>query len=287
MTEPSHPILILGAARSGTKLLRDSLAAVLGCGRVPYDVGYVWRYGNESAPDDCLPASAARPRTRRLVHSFLGRYADDQGRLVEKSVGNTLRVAYVDALVPGARYVHLVRDGVDVAESARRQWSETPDLRYLLGKARHFPLRLVPTYGVKFLADQTWRRRSHGGHAASWGPRYPGIDRDLATHSLLEVCGRQWRECVESARTGLVTLGEASVVEVRFEELATRPAATLRRVVRSLGETVDERAISEASAAVHRTTLGRGRSRLSDAELSLLDDEIGDLLGELGYERAR
>lgn len=270
MTGPLRPIFVLGAARSGTKILRDSLAVALDCGVVPYDVGYVWRYGNESAPDDVLPVSVATPRTRRLVHGFLARYADARGRLVEKTVGNTLRVPFVDAVVPEARYVHVIRDGVDVTESARRQWSASPDLRYLLGKARHFPLRLVPTYGLTFLADQTWRRRAHGGHAASWGPRYPGIDHDVATRSLLEVCARQWRESVERARAGLTETG-VPVVEVRFEDLASQPAETVRRVVLALDEPADAGRLREAASRITPTTIGAGRARLTPEELSLVD----------------
>ena len=286
MSPASRPVIVLGAARSGTKILRDSLATALGCAAVPYDISYVWRHGNESAPDDVLPASAATSGTRRFVHRFLAKYADRSGLVVEKTVGNTLRVPYVDAIVPGARYVHIVRDGVDVAESARRQWSASPDLHYLLGKARHFPLRLVPTYGVRFVADQTWRRRGHSGHAASWGPRYPGIDDDVATLSLLEVCARQWRESVSFSRDGLRQTG-AFVVGVRFEELASRPEETLRRVVGALDETVDDRRLGAAAQQIRPTTVGAGRSRLTAEELSLMDAEIGEMTEELGYERPR
>ena len=44
-------------------------------------------------------------------------------RVVEKSVSNTLRVRFVDAVFPDAQYVVIVRDGRDVAASARAQWS--------------------------------------------------------------------------------------------------------------------------------------------------------------------
>src|SRR4051812_20775701 len=41
-----QPVIVIGAARSGTKLLRDSLATHADVARVPYDVNYVWRFGN-------------------------------------------------------------------------------------------------------------------------------------------------------------------------------------------------------------------------------------------------
>ena len=40
--------------------------------------------------------------------------------LVEKSPINALRIGYLDAIAPEARFVHIVRDGVDVAHSIER-----------------------------------------------------------------------------------------------------------------------------------------------------------------------
>ena len=99
--------------------------------------------------------------------------------MIEKSVGNTLRVGYVAEIVPDAIFVHLVRNGVDVAESTRRQWQSPVEYGYLRDKVRHFPLRMVPTYGRSYAASLLRRRLAGDGRVASWGPRYPGIDRDL------------------------------------------------------------------------------------------------------------
>jgi hypothetical protein len=49
-------VFVIGAARSGTKFLRDVIGASPYAAVVPYDVNYVWRGGNEGFPDDALPA---------------------------------------------------------------------------------------------------------------------------------------------------------------------------------------------------------------------------------------
>ena len=226
-----RPVVLIGAARSGTKIMRDSLAVALAANAVPYDVGYVWRYGNESREDDCLTPADIRPRTRSLVRRFLAGYAGPDGRVVEKTVGNTLRVPFVADLLPEAVFVHLVRDGVQVADSARREWQAPVDLRYLAAKARHFPLRLVPTYGRKFLVSATagrWRasRASGTKHADTWGPRYPGIHRDLAEEGLLTVTACEWRTCVEMATRDLAAVPN-QVVSLRYESLVADPEGTL------------------------------------------------------------
>ncbi len=44
---PPRRIVLIGAARSGTKILRDTLAAATGSGAVPFDIGFVWRIGHD------------------------------------------------------------------------------------------------------------------------------------------------------------------------------------------------------------------------------------------------
>ena len=187
--------------------------------------------GNEPVPTTCYDPT--RSVCERDVWStrFLDAYRRD-GLVIEKTVGNTLRVPFVHELVPDAVFVHIVRDGVDVVESARREWHAPTDWSYLRGKARHFPLRLVPTYGAKFVANATWRR-ARTGAPTDLGTRYPGIDDDLRCEGLEVVCARQWRECVVRATEDLQA-SHAEVVDVRFEDLVASPEGTLTRVVEQL-----------------------------------------------------
>ena len=50
----------------------------------------------------------------------------------------------------------------------------------------------------------------------SWGPRYRGIDEDVANHSLVEVCALQWRACVRSATKAMTGLDESVGCAVRY-----------------------------------------------------------------------
>lgn len=282
--ETRHVILI-GAARSGTKVLRDALASATGAGSVPYDIGYVWRFGNEHSHDDLLSPAAVGERARRFIRGFVDRYADGSPpAVIEKTVGNALRVPAVAATFPDATFVHLVRDGVDVVESTRRQWTAPTDLRYLAGKVRHFPLRLAPRYGGKYLRSMAGRRASADGRVGSWGPRYRGIDADLRERGLLTVCARQWREAVDRAREDLDRLA-LPVVEVRYERLVTDPVAELARLAEFTGLPADPERVRAAGARITRGRQGTGRQCLTGAELSALESEVGDLLATLGYGR--
>ena len=280
MTQSLEPIVLIGAARSGTKILRDALATALDVPQVPYDVGYVWRHGNEGRDDDALSPSDVRPRTRRLARRFLVRYADE-GHVIEKTVGNTLRVGYVAEIVPRARFVHVIRDGVDVVDSSRIQWQTPPDAGYLREKVRHFPLRLAPTYGRKFVAGAVRDRLRGSAHAGTWGPRYPGIDDDLARDGLLVVTARQWRSSVEAARGALAAVSQPSV-EVRYENLVSDPRAVLGEIAAAFDMAAP--GMDEAAAMLHAGSHGRGRARLDVIEKDRIRPEIAGLLKELGYD---
>lgn len=280
-------VVLVGAARSGTKLLRDVLAEALLIGRVPYDIGYVWRYEQQAHPDDTLGNQPTSERTKRFVRGFIDRYAaGSPPGVVEKTVGNVLRIPTVADVLPGAHYVHLVRDGVDVIESARRQWSAKPDVGYLVGKARHFPPRLIPGYGWRYLRGLRRRRVDGEAHVGSWGPRYPGIDEDLASCDLLTVCARQWRHSVTTPRADFSRLG-LPVIQVRYEDLVRDTETELARLAAFVGAPV---AVPRLRATAQRVRPGReglGRATLTDGDLAVVQAEVGDLLAELGCAPAR
>lgn len=284
---PRRRLVLIGAARSGTKILRDALAAATGVGKVPYDVGYVWRFGSEDTPDDVLDPLAVTERTRAFIQRFVDGYACGQCEavVIEKTVGNAVRVPMVANVLPDARYIHLIRDGVDVIESTRRQWTAPTDLHYLVGKARHFPLRLLPGYGVKYLRSLSHRRATSEGRVGSWGLRYPGIDNDLQQHELLVVCARQWRYGVTLARTDLARL-KLPVVEVRYEDLVHDPGGQLDRVAQFAGLHVSTASLVAAGSAIYTTSQGLGRSAFNRADAATVDREVGDLLSDLGYDSA-
>lgn len=279
---PRH-VVIIGAARSGTKMLRSALATAADVGAVPYDIGYVWRLHNEKAPDDVLAPADLDLGARRFIRSFVDRYAAGApSTVIEKTVGNTLRVPFVAAVFPDARFVHLIRDGVDVAESSRRQWTAPPDRRYLAGKLRHVPRRVLARHGLSYAASLAARGRTKERRVRSWGPRYPGIDADLARESLLTVCARQWRESVLTASRDFETL-DVPVLTVRYEALVHDPAVVVAELADFLGLSCGDADLRSAASAINGARIGAGRTALSPAERQRVHVEAGSALQLLGY----
>lgn len=279
-----RPLIVVGAARSGTKMLRDIIALHSDVDKVPYDVNYIWRLGNEKVPHDELSPEQATPEVVMRVRKQLQHYnTTGAPLLIEKTVGNSLRPEFVDQIFPDALYLHLVRDGRDVVESVYRQWLAPPDWRYIGKKAISFPLAQAFGYAVSY-ATTTMRKLVLPSNqlAGTWGPRYKGIDEDVATKGLLEVCAIQWRRSVERSLDGLAGIERGRVLTIRYEEFVQNPRQHLVQIAEFIDigsspyQDIDIGHISQ-------TNIGKGFRNLTDVQIKMVMSVIFEPLQRLAY----
>jgi hypothetical protein len=274
MSSPSPPpaTFLVGAARSGTKILRDTLGLLPGVAVVPYDMNFVWRIGNDALEHDELVPGSVSERDRRRIRRLIGGSAVGHGLVLEKTVSNALRVDFVRWIHPEARFIHLVRDGVDVVESVMRQWDAPADWRYLARKVRAVPVSASPRYALHYARSLVDRRRG-GGTGVTWGPRYPGIDDDMMHAPLSVVCARQWAACVERALDAFERMPSPDVVTVRYEDLVVDPQGVLGGLTDFLDLDVDPELVRSAGVGLRPTTVGRGRAGLDPSDVEVIEEE--------------
>lgn len=192
------PVVLIGAARSGTKFVRGLIAAGDEWSPVDHDINFVWRTGNHDHPHDALTADLVDEQQRQAIRRRINQLAKpDAGQsIVEKTVSNTIRVPFVSHVLPDARFVLLTRHAPDVIASTHREWTSGIEWRRWATKLSQFSwrdhqylLRLAREIGGAVLG-----RSSEPG---VWGVRYPGIAEDLEQHGVPWVCARQWIESVE------------------------------------------------------------------------------------------
>lgn len=279
-----RPIIILGAARSGTTLLGDILAHHPD---VAYWVEpkYVWRYGNPTARTDQRRAEEATPAVKRYIRSkftsFVARREGD--RFMEKTPTNCFRVPFIQEVFPDARFVHLIRDGRDVAFSARKKWTSPPKKEALWRRLTtlEIPLRDAPFYAVDFLRDVIGRQlRPDQGYL--WGPHVEGLRAIRGRHGVLYACAVQWKESVRAALDGLAAVPPSQQCVVRFESLVTEPRDDLGRLLRFLGLPRDDAVIAHAVETVDAAAAARWQQR-SAQELAPIHPVLEDMLHQLDY----
>jgi hypothetical protein len=279
------PVIIIGAARSGTKLLRSIVASSRMYRSVPFDVNYIWRYGNEDLSHDVLTAQMMTAKTRKFIALRLCKLAGvspEQGNFVEKSVSNTLRLPFVLRVFPDAKFIFLIRDGRDVTESAYRCWQERPSVGYILQKIRTFPWLTCSKYGCKYVRNVAARVLGLTSSVRTWGPRYEGIDEDLRQLSLWEVCALQWRKSIEHFESSRHLIPVDQLLELRYEDLVTMPKDCAARIANFVN--LDGSGQMRRYMADHITQARIGSHlRLSTQELETLDNALGPTLVRWNY----
>lgn len=262
---PFTPLIIIGAGRSGTNALRDALTRLPGFATWPCDeINPIWRHGNLGWPNDEIPPERATPAVRHSIRRAFQRIWWHQGQpnfVVEKTCANSLRVPFVGAVLPEARYVHIVRNGFDIVASARKRWRgelEVPGLPYYLAKARYAPLSDLPRYAISALRSRLAIRLGLQEHFDSWGPRFAGLEA-LSDAPLDEIVARQWMACVNASDAAFARTAEPRVLELRYEDFTTEPAASLARITNWLDAPVDEGVVTAAATQVQATSVGKGQ----------------------------
>lgn len=284
-----QPIIIVGAGRSGTNMLRDSLCSMNGFETWPCDeINYIWRHGNIRHPSDRFTELEARTEVKQfIVRSFEKlEKVSKASYVVEKTCANSLKVPFINTVFPQARYIFIVRDGRDAACSAMRRWKASLELRYILKKVRYVPRGDMPYYGTRFVMNRLQKLLSREKRLAFWGPLYPGMMNDLRKDTLLEVCAKQWRECVETAARDLSKLDQRNVYKMQYEHFVKNPADEMKQIVRFIGAEIPEKDIMRSVVHVASHHVGKFRQNISEENFIRLNAIVEPTMAEW-YESIR
>ena len=219
------PIIILGAPRSGTTMLDELLGAHPALA-LSVEPRLIWRWGNDRG-SDILHPDRATPRVRAHIRGKFAQLVASAGkqRLLEKTPSNALRPAFVHAVFPDAKFIHVTRHGLDAVLS----------IRDMTTRHAHGLTGLAPNRLRQRLSELEWIRLHHYAleftrRAAPgflrpvlgqnpWGPRLPGHQALMKELHPLEVSAIQWRMCVEATHRYGKTLGEDQFFEFRLEDM--------------------------------------------------------------------
>lgn len=218
-----RPIVVIGAPRSGTTLLGQLLGAHPALCHID-EPRLTWKYGNDGK-GDMLTGADARPDVCRFIRERFAEAVRNGGkqRLIEKTPSNSLRMEFVERVLPGCLFVHITRDGVESSLAIRRFWQQHArgvKPQKLWERLREIKPRQFPYYGKEFIRRVMPKPLAGLVKQPVWGPRIPGIDSLLKELELIEVCALQWRTCVEAACHYGRTLPADRYMECRLEEMS-------------------------------------------------------------------
>ncbi|MFO1468553.1 MAG: sulfotransferase [Steroidobacteraceae bacterium] len=190
-----------------------------------------------------LPDEAAAQALRRRFERIRRRAGG--AVFLSKRTANNRRIAQLAQVFPAARYVHLIRDGRDVAHSLS--------------------------------AVEWW-----DGHTVWWDGRTP-VEMEQAGEQRLAICARNWVREMQELRPQLAGLEPGRLLTLSFEDLLRQPLVHLERLVRFLGLefTASYRAAIESLEL--RPVRPKWNEEWNERELGQVMHEAGPLLNDLGY----
>jgi len=269
--DPVAPVFVIGAPRSGTTLVFELFDLSPSLAPLGVESHLLWDAFHRLSDrgDHSVPAAAVTDRERRALSWAIRRIAGDRTYL-DKYPRLCLRVPYLAALYPDARFVHVVRDGRAVTSSLITAW-RTPG-RFGLGTRLPVPLQIEGYEGDtwRFLVPPGWRDLAQGA-------------------TLAEVCAFQWsaaNQAVLAARDGMP--GERWT-EIRYEQLVSDPAVTMSAAMERLGISGDEvvEAAEGLGSSVTRTAVTAPRTDKwrdeNPDEIASVLDRLEPVMTQLGY----
>ena len=279
-------VFIIGAPRSGTNMVRDVLSQLNGVGTWPCDeINYIWRHGNTRFPTDEFSGEMVTPAIKKYIKKQFNKIAKatSSDLVLEKTCANSLRVSFLDAIFPKAKFIFIVRDGLDVVGSASLRWKAKMDFPYILKKTRYVPTVDLPYYAGRYLLNRFRRFFSSDNRLAFWGPSTNDMQSWLTNHTLNEVCALQWKACVDSSEEALSSIDPARIIRIQYEGFVTDPKLETERITNFLDIDLNEIIREQLSSNISCKSVGKGRASLSSQEIKGLGPLIYDTMSRYGY----
>ena len=260
---PECPIFIVGCPRSGNTVLFQVLRQLQGVTSIGREGHVLWdtfhtpeRVGWAS---HALGPQDIRPFERRYlawtIPSLAGR-----GRFLDKTPRNVLRLSYLDALFPDARFVFIRRDPRGAISSLIRGWREQKVSGWVVPGP--FQVQGMPERRWFYLLVPGWR--------------------ELDGRTVEEVCARQFVACDDAIQAFTTDLPAGRWTELHYEDLLKDPVAEVERLGIEFDQPLPQPAREAVRAIVRSDDPDSWRVRTPD-EIERIMPLIEPSLERLGY----
>lgn len=274
------PIFLVGCSRSGTTVSFETLAAAPGLASLGVELPDFWDglHGphHNGWASEAATADDARPQHRdaalRFFYQRLG-----AGRVLDKTCINVMRIPYLHALFPRARFVFIQRDGRDNISSMMDGWKHG---------------RTDGGFGLEhFLGPSPEPVAIDGGRFREWHFFLPPGWREYNRASLEQVCAFQWVAANRLALEAKRAIPAGQWVHLRYEDLFERPVEMFAAAFEQLDLAFTQE-IRERCASLHQrpTSIVKGTPRKqkwrehNPEAIARILPMIRPLMSELGYD---
>ena len=256
-----RPLFLIGAPRSGTTFLGKCLASLP---QISYHFEPIATKASARYVYDHTWSITQAQWFYKTVYKWLLRiHHNGDLRFAEKTPRNCLIVPFLAQTFPEAQFIHIIRDGRDVALSlSKKPWflaSEANLGRYEPGG---YP---------------------YGPYAQFWVE--PERREEFEATSDMHRCIWVWKRFTETALASINQLPNQRYLEIRYESLVFEPEKSTEKLKNFLEIENKEAAQSfqQAISQANPSLSGQWKKQLSERQLSEIYQEANPLLSSLGY----
>ena len=272
------PVFVVGCSRSGTTITYETLAAAPQFLTFGWEIPQFWDslYGplNNGWHSEAAGAEHARPEHRdaafRYFYQRLG-----AGWVLDKTCINVMRIPYLHALFPDAKFVFIQRDGRDNISSMMDGWRMgRTDGRFELSQ---------------FFGPFPEPAAINGGEFKEWAFFLAPGWREYNHASLEEVCAFQWVSANQLALEAKRCIPPEQWVHLRYEDIFERPVEMFREAFTRLAipftPELEARCANLQPTSVVKGTPKKQKWREHNPEaIERILPMIAPLMRELGYD---
>lgn len=279
---PQPPVFLVGCSRSGTTVTFETIGASSELVNLGFEIPQFWNdlYGplNNGWHSEAAGPEHARSEHRDAALRFFYRRLGG-GRILDKTCINVMRIGYLHALFPEAKFVFIQRDGRDNISSMIDGWR--------LGRTDgDFHLK-------QFFGEFPEPVSINGGEFTEWAfflaPGWQAYNHS----SIEEVCAFQWISANQLALDAAATIPADRWIHLRYEDLFERPVDMFRDVYQRLDlaftpeieqrcRTLDQRPTSIVKGKPSKAKWKQQNPELVERIL----DRIAPMQTRLGYDNA-
>lgn len=295
-------IMIIGAARSGTHLIATTIQKNIDCIYLN-EINDLWKKRFPFLRLDEIKESEITSNKVNLIREDFRKLLKKRKStpfLLEKTASNCLRLELINKVFPDTKFIHILRDGRDVAVSTRRKFQG--DIRKI---SSHDNLKIYEKRRFSNFFQEIKHKFKNGltpfmlimnsfryfrmslvllglRKKDFWGPRFFGFRKLYNESTLIEVAAEQWKYSVDSVLKFKSTHPNKEILTLKYEDLIMNPNPMIMKTIKFILN--DDFIESKLEHDIHLNSFKTWREVLNDQEKLLVSNRISDLLKELDYE---
>lgn len=278
------PIILFGNFRSGTTMLQKLICAHPDVVALYEPVG-LWLYADPGRIHDEFDERDATDKVKRYIRNEFFKYQLQSGNriIVEKTPHNILRIPYVRAIFPEARFLYIVRNPLSFISSVELKWQQPATRKRIVKRLKSTPVTQLHHY-LKHFLNQHWNNRIlRRKYLSVWGPRYKGIQEDLKAEDLMVIIARQWSRASSKAERDLTRFEDGQALKLRYEDFVQDPIPHMERICAHCGLQMTKEMVETVKSVV-KTDRNLKWQRFEPQVLARIIPELSEEIQRHGYE---